>query len=93
MKMGILESRPGICYLCKRHAQTQKHHIYGGPKRSMSEENGFFVYLCLECHNALHGKRDDLKRFLQKECEQKWLGFEQGRTVEGFRSLVGRNYL
>ena len=53
---SIIDTRPGECYLCKLmgrpyHKQTEEHHVfYGSGDRTISEENGFKVYLCPDCH-------------------------------------------
>ena len=66
---SILGSRKGRCYLCSRCGQTQEHHIFGGPNRTLSEKYGLKVYLCLECHatgkHAVHRDKavmDELHR-------------------------------
>lgn len=47
---SILGSRKGRCYLCGRYTQTEEHHIFGGPNRTLSEQYGLKVDLCLECN-------------------------------------------
>ena len=57
---SILGSRKGRFYLCGRYAQTEEHHIFGGPNRKLSEEYGLKVDLCRECHQfGLHAVHRD----------------------------------
>lgn len=48
------------CYRCGRPAE-HRHHVFAGPLRSVSEEEGLWVYLCSECHESpiygIHAKR------------------------------------
>lgn len=98
-KKSILQEKNGTCYLCmlegknKIHRQTEEHHIYGGPLRSMSEAEGFKCYLCLEHHRvgpaAVHNNYENMRR-LQKECQRV---YEETHTREEFMELTGRNYL
>lgn len=93
MKPPILDTESGICYICGRHTDTALHHIYFGPKRKTSDENGFTVFLCPGCHqyesHAVHrNRRLDLK--LKAICQQE---FEKTHTREEFMRLIGRNYL
>lgn len=32
---SILGSRKDRCYLCDKYGQTQEHHIFGGPNRTL----------------------------------------------------------
>ncbi len=81
------------CLLCGAPAEC-RHHVYpGNPNRRISEENGFWAYLCNRCHNgsprSVHmdaSLSDDLKRACQ-------VRYEQGHTREQFRALVGRSWL
>ena len=84
----------GRCYLCSRCGQTQEHHIFGGPNRTLSEKYGLKVYLCLECHatgkHAVHRDKavmDELHRQGQEAFE------EQLGSRKVFMQIFGRNYL
>ena len=92
---SILGSRKGRCYLCSRCGQTQEHHIFGGPNRTLSEKYGLKVELCLECHadqvtHAVHRDKavmDELHRQGQEAFE------EQLGSRKVFMQIFGRNYL
>ena len=93
MKPSILRTEPGVCYICRRHTETALHHIYHGPLRKMSEENGFTAFLCPDCHqyapHAVHRCREaDLK--LKARCQEV---YEKTHGRDDFIALVGRNYL
>ena len=54
---SIIHEKNGTCYLCmlldgnyKKHLLLDEHHIFGGPNRIHSEENGLKVWLCLDHH-------------------------------------------
>lgn len=100
-KPSILHDKDGTCYLCmkldndysqKRH--LQEHHIFNGnPNRSISEAEGFKVYLCLEHHTvgpaAVHNNHENM-RILQQDAQRE---YEKTHTREEFMGMIGRNYL
>ncbi len=82
------------CHVCGRPA-TDRHHIfYGHKNRTTSEEWGFVLFLCRECHEGtkgVHGRDGhDLDLQLKREAQGK---FEQSRARAEFVRLIGRNYL
>lgn len=83
-----------MCYLCGSAWNIEEHHIFGGnPNRRISEENGFKVNLCHNCHNeppvgAHHNRSTDL--YLKKLCQRE---YEKTHTREEFMALIGKNYL
>ena len=50
------------CFVCGNPYRPEKHHIYGGGNRSVSENEGFWVYLCARHHTrtiySVHGDPD-----------------------------------
>lgn len=91
---SILGGQKGWCYLCGRCTHTEVHHIFGGPNRTLSEEYGLKVDLCVECHkfgpNAVHRDPDvmeDLHRQGQEAFEA------QIGSREEFMRIFGRNWL
>jgi len=79
------------CFICNRKEVLQKHHIIGGPRRTMSEKNGLWVYLCPTCHARLHNDPTELRN-LRKICETKWLSLNNN-DLDKWMRLVGTNYL
>ena len=83
------------CYITGGKCNLQKHHIYFGPNRKISEDNGFWVWLSMELHTgssmAVHGNNGhDLDMQLKQDCQRK---FEETHSREEFVRLIGRNYL
>ena len=69
---SIIQNRKA-CYICSRQYGLHDHHIYFGiGRRSISEKNGFKVWLCQEHHTGstgVHGKHGhDIDLFLKQEC-------------------------
>lgn len=92
----------GRCYRCGYYGPTEKHHIFGGANRKLSEKYGLFVHLCHACHNeppyGAHFSKetaDWLHRIGQQAFEvQEWKDgatWEEARTK--FVKIFGKNYL
>ena len=87
------------CWLCGANGSgdpLDRHHIFQGKNRQLSERYGLVVYLChAECHifgpNAVH-KNPYPRRRLQEWGQRKAME-EQGWTAEKFRGHFGRNYI
>lgn len=87
------------CWLCGRNGASDpldRHHIFGGPNRKISEKYGLVVYLCHDrCHEnrekAAHRNAETAK--LLHQYGQRKAMEEYGMTVEDFIKLIGRNYL
>lgn len=100
-KKSILQEKDGTCYLCRklygnyqRYPSVHKHHVYPGVLRSVSEREGFIVYLCPEHHNmspeSVHADQR-LMREIQMDCQKK---YEETHTRQQFRDLMyNRSYL
>lgn len=93
----MLENR--YCWLCGKNGTgdpLERHHIFGGPNRKMSEKYGLVVYLCgNSCHRlgkkAVHVCADTriaLRKYGQKKAME-----ENGWTREDFRKIFGKNYM
>ena len=84
----------GVCYLCRKYAKVEKHHIFGGPNRWLSEKYGLTVYLCPDCHRekpwAVHNSAAQM-RLLHREGQKVWE--DTIGTREEFMKIFGRNYL
>lgn len=87
------------CWLCGANGgfdPLDRHHIFGGSRRSKSEQYGLVVDLChMSCHifgpEAVHRNKDtmqELHRYGQLKAME-----EQGWTVEDFVREFGKNYL
>ena len=85
----------GNCFLSGRFGIVERHHIFGGARRDLSERYGLVVFLSPEKHqldrDAAHRcgeTADKLHRYGQRKAM-----LEQGWTVEQFRLVFGKNYL
>lgn len=87
------------CWLCGRNGNVDpldKHHIFGGPNRKLSEKYGLVVYLCHDrCHEngvyAVHRCKETAD--LLHRCGQRKAMHDQGWTKEDFIRIFGKNYL
>ncbi len=93
IKVKSIIGNEKVCWVCGRTTNIHKHHIYFGANRSISEKNGFTVYLCGHHHNlsneGVHFNREldlELKRLCQTI-------YERTHTREEFMKLIGKNYL
>ena len=79
------------CYVCGL-PYVDRHHIFGGRNRQMSESMDYVVYLCRRHHQEVHnfpniGLDLALKQTMQTSFER-----EVG-TREQFIKLFGKSYL
>ena len=87
------------CFLCGRNGNgdpLERHHIWGGARRQLSERYGLVVWLCgNRCHRtgaySAH-QNGEVAAFLHRYGQEKAMK-EQGWTVEEFRAIFGKNYL
>jgi len=87
------------CFICGRNGngdRLERHHIFGGARRDLSEKYGLTVYLCGErCHrNGKYSAHQNAKisEYLHKYGQQKAMQ-EQGWTKEKFMKIFSCNYL
>ena len=91
----IKRNRKGVCFICKRYAPTEEHHIFGGGNRKKADKDGLTVYLCHNCHNeapsgAHYNKA--VSTYLKQVGERAWCE-HYGKTIEDFIKEYGGNYL
>ena len=89
-----------VCALCGLPPtwddSLDRHHIFGGPCRRLSEQDGLVVPLHhYKCHiygeRAVHRCRtSDLE--IKQKGERAWLA-KTGKTQQDFVHRYGRNYL
>lgn len=97
MKHAPMRGR--TCWLCGRNGNgdpLDKHHIFGGSNRKLSEEYGLWVPLChRRCHEsgreAVHQNMETMQRL--HEYGQTLAMEENGWSIDDFRRIFGRNYL
>lgn len=103
MSKSILDTRKGKCFLCGQYGMTEKHHIFGGvANRRLSEQDGLWVYLCLDHHNippdGVHfnpQNAEKLHRIGQEAYEKKMVeeGLSADEARKEFMQRYGKNYL
>ena len=87
------------CFLCGRNGRgdrLERHHIFGGARRPLSEKYGLVVYLCGErCHRlgeySAH-QNAEIADYLHKYGQEKAIK-ENNWTIEQFIEVFGKNYL
>ena len=83
------------CFLCAKlkgdtsEKPCDKHHIYEGKNRQVSERNGFYIYVCRKHHNMIHDHPKEFLWIKQKTQRE----YERDHTRKEFMKLIGRNYL
>lgn len=81
------------CWICGNR-EVEKHHIYGGPNRNLSEKYGCFVYLCHNHHTGTNQSvhfNNGINLMLKKHTQRQW-EMKYGDREE-FRKVFGRSYL
>lgn len=76
------------CFLCGRWTGLEHHHVFNGPYKKKSEEDGFMVWLCVEHHRQVH--EDAELRLRLKKIGQ--FIYEQNHTRDEFRKRYGKSY-
>ena len=89
-------SNEKCCYWCHTTLRLDKHHIfYGAKNRSISDKEGCWVYLCKHHHTGypfgVHHDHEADER-LKRKCQIVWME-KNGKTIEDFRALFGKNYI
>ena len=80
------------CYICGRTGILQRHEIFGAANRDKSKEYGLWVALCPECHNNLHFRNAEVKKWLRVRGQLQAM-FTYLWNKDDFRELFGKNYI
>lgn len=92
MAASIMQ-REKRCYISARTDWLEKHHIYGGACRRLSEKYGLWVWLNHHYHNeppmGVHFDRET--RLLLQQAGQR--EFERHYPELDFVAIFGKNYL
>lgn len=79
------------CFLTGATDILEKHHIYPGGLRGISEVNGFWVWLRYDQHREVQQSADTGKDlYLRRTCQRE---YEKTHTRDEFIALIGRSYL
>lgn len=82
------------CFICGRYGGLEKHHLFGGSSRKLSEKYGLWVMLCHWCHNeppyGVHFNAEAMD-YLHREGQK---AFEKNHSRKEFLEIFKRgNYL
>lgn len=88
-----------VCHICGKNGcgdPLERHHVFGGPLRKLSEKYGAVVYLCgNECHRsgkeAAHNSKETSDK-LKKEAQERIME-EQDWTLPEWRAIFGKSYI
>lgn len=85
----------GICFLCGNWEELERHHVFGGSRRNVSERYGATVDLCACCHrlDADSAHRSGATRLYLQKISQREVMRAQGWGIEEFRAAFGINVL
>ena len=85
----------GTCHICGRVCRTERHHIFSGARRPISEKYDLTVELCPDCHQqsraSAHRNAATAEQLHKDGQRMAMLRF--GWTAEEFRLRLGKNYL
>lgn len=97
---SILHVKNGSCFLCmtmhgniRKHAVLHKHHIFGGPNRWKSEEDGLFVWLCVEHHETGEEAVHTNKHIMDMMHREGQAAYEKIHSRRAFMERYGKNFL
>ena len=95
MQYSILQDEDDMrCYVCGCTGDLEVHHVWFGPNRHLSDDDGLICYLCHEHHRGNSGVHHNksLDEELKAAAEYKWCqNYELG--IDDFIARYGRNVL
>ena len=97
---SILQDKDGRCFLCMildnnnfYYPDIEEHHVFEGPDRPISTEEGLTVYLCPRHHRtgpkAVHTDQET-NLIVKRYAQAIW---ERNHTREEFREKFRMSYL
>lgn len=98
MRKSIVQNDEKTCFLCGRNGardRLEKHHIFGGANRKLSDEDGLFIWICGDrCHRngRLSAHKSAVTATLLHEIGQKAWEKAYGSRAE-FAKRYGKNFL
>lgn len=81
----------GQCEICHRWSELDRHHVFGGMKRQMSEKYGAVIFVCRDCHNNIHHKSPASFLWLKKQWQRRLMEEHEWDVYEFIR-VFGRSY-
>lgn len=90
---SIVENTDNECYVCGVGGYLERHHIFGGRNRKLSEKYGLTVHLCWGHHqDSKIGVHYD-PELMQQLHEKGQREFEKLYSREAFMKTFGKNYI
>lgn len=86
------------CNLCGKPSTDVHHLVFGNSKRKLADEDGLTIPLCRECHQKLHGAKENqvmshIIGQLFYERNKCATGMDVEGAREDFRKRYGVSYL
>ena len=88
---SVMTSDLEHCFICAGKA-NQLHHVFGGCRRKISDQDGFVVPLCMECHTGPNGVHHNRSAQLGLMMLAQTM-YEQTHTREEFLKRYGKSWL
>lgn len=90
---SLFKTEDGICYIKKNHCDTARHEIFNKHARQYSKEDGLWVAVSPEMHEAIHNNINGVWDMLKRKGQILWLCADWNRTINDFVERYGKNYL
>lgn len=92
LQRDITDMDEAYCYVTGSTVNLDFHHIFNGPYKFKSEQDGYYVFLRHDVHMRLHETQAGRQFWttLKRRCQEH---FERTHTREQFIKRYGRNYL
>lgn len=90
---SLFDTQDGTCYIHKVKCDTARHEIFNKHARQYSKEDGLWIAVSPEMHDAIHRNVNGIWDSLKRSAEVKWLAEDWTRNINAFVERYGRNYL
>ena len=91
MTMDSILQKEKVCFVCKTPLDLECHHVFGGPRRKLSERYGLKLWLCHEHHTGSQGVHFN-REFMEELHDYAQRAFEAEYGEEEFLKIFGKNY-
>lgn len=87
---SVIQSNNDYCYVCGKPQPNDEHHIFNGPNRKKSDQDGMIIYVHRTCHTWLHNH--PISNLTFKRRAQKIWELKNGNR-EDFIKRYGKSYI
>ena len=90
---SIIQENKEICYICGKYISNHPdpHHIFNGPNRDKSNEDGMVIYVHRTCHAWLHNH--PISNWNMKaRCQKIWQEYYK-KSEKDFIKRYRKSYL